>query len=331
MNYLASVEASDQIIFPRVKRRLLQLKDESENTFKIPTLSEMEQSIVTAKLEAINKARECNIHLDRYLDEDLYFPANERLIQSAVENDFEVDDSQEQAITENQLSNEDAILINEDISNINLIKKVAPGVPTYESSSKSQSVRNYNNKNGKSCFVRYNGAFIRKTTALYLLQEKNQLSNDRLLRVRAAQPSHLYNSNNKSHCQREELIQSGDLCAFKQVESDKLIIGRVIQFSYLEGTKKQREYSSTYVDVTCESFNSIGVFCNWFQPVKALDGLVFFPLDVFTTGYHPMEYYVSTVDMSSLQSHDEGSFSIKIQTLQKMFPDWESELCFDFS
>ena len=192
-------------------------------------------------------------------------------------------------------------------------------------------MRNYNNKNGKSCFVRYNGAFIRKTTALYLLQEKNQLSNDRLLRVRAAQPSHLYNNNNKSHCQREELIQSGDLCAFKQVESDKLIIGRVIQFSYLEGTKKQREYSSTYVDVTCESFNSIGVFCNWFQPVKALDGLVFFPLDVFTTGYHPMEYYVSTVDMSSLQSHDEGSFSIKIQTLQKMFPDWESELCFDFS
>ena len=77
------------------------MKDESENTFKIPTLSEMEQSIVTAKLEAINKAKECNI---RYLDEDLYFPANERLIQSAVENDFEVDDSQEQAITENQLS-----------------------------------------------------------------------------------------------------------------------------------------------------------------------------------------------------------------------------------
>ena len=331
LNYLASVEASDKIIFPRVKRRLLQLKDESDDTFKIPTLSEMEQTIIIAIVEAINLATECNLRLDRYCDEDLYFPANDRLIQSAVEKDFEIDDSPEQPITEHVISNEDVVTINEDISNINLIKQKSSGISTYiESSSKSSESRNYNNSKGKSCFVRYNGAFIRKTTALYLLQEKKQLSNDRLLRVRAAQPNHLFNNNNENRCQRQEVVQSGDLCVFKQVDNNKVVLGRVIQFSYLEGTKKQREYSSTYVDVTLDSVVSIGVFANWFQPKKILDRVVFFPLDTFTIGYHPMEYYVSTIDESSLQNDEEGSFSINKQTIEKIFPDWENVLCFDF-
>ena len=44
----------------------------------------------------------------------------------------------------------------------------------------------------KSAFVELDGVYIRKTTALYILQENPQLSNDRLLRVRSVQPSHLF-------------------------------------------------------------------------------------------------------------------------------------------
>lgn len=278
-------------------------------------------------------AQKCNLNLSHYLDEDLYLSTNDRLIQSAVENDFEVDDSQEQqASAENGLTNEDVIVINEDITSINLVKTSTSGIPTYsESVTRSSSQRNYSSsKEGKSCFVLYNGAYIRKTTALYLLQEKNQLSNDRLLRVRSAQPSHLFNTSNRSHCERQDIVESGDLCAFRQTDSDKIILGRTIQFSYLEGTKKQREYSSTYVDVTCERINSIGVFCNWYQPRIMEDRVVFFPLDIFTIGYHPMEYYVSTISSTSLQSDDEGSFSIEKGFFETMIPDWENELCFDF-
>ena len=61
------------------------------------------------------------------------------------------------------------------------------------------------------------------------------------------------------------------------------------------------------------------------------DRVVFFPLDIFTIGYHPMEYYVSTISVTSLQSDDEGSFSIEKRLFETMIPDWENKLCFDFS
>ena len=315
-----------------MKRRLLQLKEESVSTFAIPSVRAMEEAIIVAKSEAIVMARKCNLSLDRYLDEDLYFHANDRLIESAVINDFEVDESREQQVSESVVGNEDVVTINEDISNINLVKTSSSGIPKYTEASKSSTKRNYlKNQKGRSCFVEYNGVYIRKTTALYLLQEKNQLSNDRLLRVRSAQPTHLFNSSNEIRCQRQELVESGDLCAFKQEDSEKVFLGRTIQFSYLEGTKKEREYSSTYVDVSCESFKSIGVFCNWFRPKILGAKIIFYPLeDMFTIGYHPMVFYVSTIDPSALKSDEEGSFAINLETIKTMFPEWDTMLCFDF-
>ena len=45
LNYIYSVECSDDIIFPRVKRRLLQLNEETENTFLVPTIEKLEIEI----------------------------------------------------------------------------------------------------------------------------------------------------------------------------------------------------------------------------------------------------------------------------------------------
>ena len=114
---------------------------------------------------------------------------------------------------------------------------------------------------GKSKFVLYNNSYIRKTTALYLVQEGTRLSVDRLLRVRAAQLKHIYTTP-ESRAVLDNLISSGNLCIFKRVECSQCLIGRVLQFSYLEGTKRQRQFSSDLVDLSKDSVNNIGVYAN---------------------------------------------------------------------
>ena len=58
LSYLSSCEASDDIVFPRVQRKILQLNEETENTFKLPTLQDI--------LDAINVAKLCGISLTDY-------------------------------------------------------------------------------------------------------------------------------------------------------------------------------------------------------------------------------------------------------------------------
>ena len=57
-------------------------------------------------------------------------------------------------------------------------------------------------------------------------------------------------------------VRSGDLCVFKRVDrkKPKYLLGRVVQFSYLSGSKRDRQYTSTYVDMTKENFKTIGAF-----------------------------------------------------------------------
>ena len=120
---------------------------------------------------------------------------------------------------------------------------------------------------GKRKFVLYNGVYVRKTTALYIVQEKSQLSADRLLRVGAKQPDHVYDSG-KSIFSSEDNISSGDLCLFKRVDCNKCLISRVAQLSYLTGNKRQRHFSNNFVDFSKDSVNNIGGFANWFSAVS---------------------------------------------------------------
>ena len=153
---------------------------------------------------------------------------------------------------------------------IQLKKKSNTSLPTYIQSAEKGSIHSHSystvvdsRKSKKTPFVEYNGAYIRKTTALYLLQENYQVSNDRLLRVRSSQPSHLFSASDLEN-NSSSFVRMGDLCLFHRVDSEKVLLGRVIQFSYLEGSKKQREYSGTFVDMSIDSYKNIGVFTNWF-------------------------------------------------------------------
>ena len=321
LNYLSSVESSQEILFPRVKRRLLHLKEEGEKTFTIPTINEVENCILAAKMEAIKISKNCGMNLDRYGDEHLFLPVTESIItQYEQDSDLVTRDSEGFASAESSLPHEEVVKINEDISQVLLAKKKSTGIPTYLPSS-SFSGRKYSlkNKSSKSLFVKYQGVFIRKSTALYLLQENNQLSNDRLLRVRSIQPSHLFNKDVSNGCNNEGKVNSGDLCFFRRMDSDKVLIGRVVQFSYLEGSKKQREYSSLYVDLTLDSYTCIGAFANWFQVIQKTvtnELIGFAPLDnAFTIGYISMRNYISTIKESVLQVDDTASFCIHVATL----------------
>ena len=185
----------------------------------------------------------------------------------------------------------------------------------------------------KSPFVEYNGVYIRKVTALYILQENPQLSNDRSLRVRDAQPSHLFSGIEyvASESSRQDFVHSGDLCVFERIDSTKHLVGQMVQFSYLEGTKKSREYSSLFVDTTKESINSIGVLANYYIGVSKLstDSIVSFkPLvGPYSIGYLPMSYYRYTIDANSLSECDGCSFSVRMSDIVAADSKWEENDC----
>ena len=124
----------------------------------------------------------------------------------------------------------------------------------------------------------------------------------------------------------------GDLCVFQRVDDEKHLVGRVIQFSYLEGSKKSCEYSSSYVETTKESVNFIGVLANWYQgvPSTLTDSSVSFkPLDSrYGIGYLSMGYYKYTIDGSCLRESDEFSFSIAETHLSAVDENWRDSLSF---
>ena len=128
--------------------------------------------------------------------------------------------------------------------------------------------------------------------------------------VSVPQASHLFNNEGSENFYRSENVKLGDLCLFKRTDAEKVLLGTVVQFSYLEGTKKQRQYSSSYVDLTLESKNTIGVFANWFQAKEETSKIHFYPVDAFTVGYLSMENYISTIDESFLNDDENSSFCI---------------------
>ena len=108
--------------------------------------------------------------------------------------------------------------------------------------------------------IEHNGKkmFIHKTTAVWLFQEGERVSTDRLFRVRETQP---YTANLKAlsskeifipaMAMRQSVLEVGNICVFLKKRSDSIWqIGKVLQFAYyLEKTKKARQYRATTVNL----------------------------------------------------------------------------------
>ena len=336
LSYLAHIEACDDIIFPRVKRILLQFNQETDKTFQIPSFEELNNCILKAKQSAISMSTKCGMTLRSF--DDATSAKDFTLIDDAIVNDFEDEgtslDVQERP--DETVAESDVTTIKEDLAVLRLQKINSSGLPIYKASNEKGTVAKKSftsSKKSKTPFIEYNRAYIRKSTALYIIQENCQVSNDRLLRVRSDQPSHLFsgmeiqerNENPTKH------VHAGDLCIFRRVDCEKVLLGRIVQFSYLEGTKKQRQYSSTYVDMDIDSYKTIGVFCNYFARCenKKKDFIPFLPLDhVFTAGYLCLENYICTINENLISTSEDESitFEIDVNAFKKALPKWESLL-----
>lgn len=121
--------------------------------------------------------------------------------------------------------------------------------------------------------VDHNGEtiYIRKSTLVWLFQEGERVSGDRLFRVRIKQPyssslHHIIPAKQLQEIQTrvpqaEEFVELGELCAF--INEQSWVIGRIIQFAYYKETLKgSRQYKSTKAP---SASSSIGVLCSWFQ------------------------------------------------------------------
>lgn len=126
--------------------------------------------------------------------------------------------------------------------------------------------------------------------------------------------------------------RTDDLCVFRQeLDRKKALIGRVVQFSYMEGSKRTREYSSTYVDMNSytdndrEERNDIGAFANWFarQDLLCTDLVFIKPLElVFHAGFLSMKNYIATIDDSAVRCQPDGGLAIKAVSLSSTVPNW---------
>ena len=100
----------------------------------------------------------------------------------------------------------------------------------------------------------------------------------------------------------------------------------MVQFSYLLGTKKQRQFSNGSVDLGKASASNIGVYANWFYGVKPSENqdetqgervIAFRPVELqFTCG--TVENYVATIHPSIVMDSMNYSFSISLDALEQI-------------
>ena len=153
-------------------------------------------------------------------------------------------------------------------------------------------------KLGESCKT----IFIRKTTAVWLFQEGERVSSDRLFRVRAKQPyssdvSKQEEVNNESGYVPyiSQTINLGNLCAFKA--GDMWNIGKVLQFSKKGAKKKFQQYKECSVSV---SMVDIFVLCSWCSRVSESSSTIYKVASQQTEhAFIPISYYICTLTRNS--------------------------------
>ena len=156
------------------------------------------------------------------------------------------------------------------------------------------------------------------------------------MRVQSEQPNHIFTGTDTGTGPQMS-VKSGDPCIFTRVDCEKCLLARIIQSSYLAGSKKERQYLSDFVDLSKESFKSIGVYANWFQGTHALDNQIadtvsFKPVKFsFTPGYLSMANYVATINDATLVENAHFSFCIPVAILKTVLPRWRVKLTFDMS
>ena len=146
----------------------------------------------------------------------------------------------------------------------------------------------------------HNDIYIRKRTAIWLLQDTERVSSDRIFRVRSKQP---YTDKRKEH---DSLLQTetkpvqatfiitADVCMF--MNTDSYQIGRVMHFIKYGKDGKHLQVKGNYVEVTQKD---IGVMCTWYTQSSSDHYIL-----STTTTYYPLCKYLCTLTSGCI---DPGS------------------------
>ena len=111
----------------------------------------------------------------------------------------------------------------------------------------------------------------------------------------------------------ENHIKTCDLCMFRKVDdTSKFGIGRVLQFSYMHGSKKGRQFSSDYVDFDAGKINlsDIGAFCNWYVGKEDGEFIGFTLTYEYTQGYISLGNYFMKIPENQCKRSEEYGFII---------------------
>lgn len=165
ISFLEALEASDEIQFPRAKRRLLHLNEEGADSFKIPAM-DITMGISEAKSLAMDESKSCGMEISTYSNSYLV-KGKLKLIDIVTSDDGEIDFEQ---VVDDDINVTIDKNMQEYINNIKLVKSRLCSFPTYSASNLSNdhnSRRKYNLKSRLgSGFIEYEGAYVRKTTAI---------------------------------------------------------------------------------------------------------------------------------------------------------------------
>ena len=154
--------------------------------------------------------------------------------------------------------------------------------------------------------------YIHKTTVVWLMQEGERVSSDRLFRVRSTQP---YSSKPQPQIESctttaicpavKSTLEVGDLCAFsKDIMSWKF--GRILKFCYYkEQTKKKRQYAGVRASLSSNP-EKIGALCSWYTSSEEKPALFRASVNEEEHIYYPITSYLCTLSHGCFENIDQN-------------------------
>lgn len=148
---------------------------------------------------------------------------------------------------------------------------------------------------------------IRKTTAIWLLQEIERVSADRLFRVRNKQP---FADSSKQPISITHMIpvvssvlQVGNLCVFKVNTNWR--VGRILQFAKYDTDSKKysKPYNGHFVELSAKN---IGVLCSWYDCIHG-PAMVFQLSQNSDIAYKSLDSYICSIPENCIDCTSENT------------------------
>ena len=342
LNIQFSLETQSEhtgISYPNVQARKAKAKQHDSiskyNALNDICDNDIATEVLRAKQDALDSLKDLGIALKPDIKEEHELPEMQEDTEetSINENDLTLTDLQEEIYSEDECAEmlseidklKDAKIIEKQLhetlyQNVTFSRIKSGTIPRYvqNDSTKDNSTNNKkSSKNSALVEVLYNGKkmFIHKSTAVWIFQEGEWLSSDRLIRVRESQPLNTPKTAiSTTHCtsktpEKNTVISVGDMCVFMNrdgnTKTNEWKIGKILQFAYyLERTKKARQYTGTFVKCNKDNINKIGIICSWFQKSSSTSNIHSYVLQTETVSHNfiPLNCYVCTLPTESFKS-----------------------------